>query len=123
MKNLVITALQKKTSLFLLTLLVSCTEPKEVAGAYWTGASDFMFISNQKMEMHYASSIAGKKVYLGGFYEIIQSGTNQVINTIVVLDLEFEQRTDGVMYCRIWGKVESSEEKGYLLADDCLPIY
>ena len=123
MKNLVITALQKKTSLFLLTLLVSCTEPKEVAGAYWTGASDFMSISNQKMEMHYASSIAGKKVYLGGFYEIIQSGTNQVINTIVVSELEFEQRTDGVMYCRIWGKVESSEEKGYLLADDCLPIY
>ena len=123
MKNLVITALQKKTSLFLLTLLVSCTETKEVAGAYWTGASDFMFISNQKMEMHYASSIAGKKVYLGGFYEIIQSGTNQVINTIVVSELEFEQRTDGVMYCRIWGKVESSEEKGYLLADDCLPIY
>ena len=123
MKNLVITALQKKTSLFLLTLLVSCTEPKEVVGAYWTGASDFMFISNQKMEMHYASSIAGKKVYLGGFYEIIQSGTNQVINTIVVSELEFEQRTDGVMYCRIWGKVESSEEKGYLLADGCLPIY
>jgi len=123
MKNLVITALQKKTSLFLLTLLVSCTEPEEVAGAYWMGASDFMFISNQKMEMHYASSIAGKKVYLGGFYEIIQSGTNQVINTIVVSELEFEQRTDGVMYCRIWGKVESSEEKGYLLADDCLPIY
>ena len=123
MKNLVITALQKKTSLFLLTLLVSCTEPKEVAGAYWTGASDFMFISNQKMEMHYATSIAGKKVYLGGFYEIIQSGTNRVINTIVVSELEFEQRTDGVMYCRIWGKVESSEEKGYLLADDCLPIY
>ena len=123
MKNLVITALQKKTSLFLLTLLVSCTEPKEVAGAYWTGASDFMFISNQKMEMHYASSIAGKKVYLGGFYEIIQSGTNRVINTIVVSELEFEQRTDGVKYCRIWGKVESSEEKGYLLADDCLPIY
>ena len=123
MKNLVITALQKKTSLFILTLLVSCTEPEEFTGAYWTGASDFMFISNQKMEMHYASSIAGKKVYLGGFYEIIQSGTNQVINTIVVSELEFEQRTDGVMYCRIWGKVESSEEKGYLLADDCLPIY
>ena len=123
MKNLVITALQNKTRLFLLTLLVSCTEPKEVAGAYWSGASDFMFISNKKMEMHYASSIAGKKVYLDGFYEIIQSGTNQVINTIVVSELEFEQRTDGVMYCRIWGKVESSEEKGYLLADDCLPIY
>ena len=123
MKNLVITALQKKTSLFLLTLLVSCSEPKEVNGAYWTGASDFMFISNQTMEMHYASSIAGKKVYLGGFYEIIQSGTNEVINTIEVSELEFEQRTDGVMYCRIWGKVESSEEKGYLLADDCLPIY
>jgi hypothetical protein len=123
MKNLVITALQKKTSLFLLTLLVSCSEPKEVNGAYWTGASDFMFISNQTMEMHYASSIAGKKVYLGGFYEIIQSGTNEVINTIEVSELEFEQRTDGVMYCRIWGKVESSEEKGYLLADDCSPIY
>tara|TARA_X000000368_G_scaffold141183_1_gene111112 strand:- start:1697 stop:2068 length:372 start_codon:yes stop_codon:yes gene_type:complete len=123
MKNLVITALQKKTSLFLLALLVSCTAPKEVNGAYWTGASDFMFISNQKMEMHYASSIAGKKVYLGGFYEIIQSGTNEVINTIEVSELEFEQRTDGVMYCRIWGKVKSSEEKGYLLADDCLPIY
>ena len=123
MKNLVITALQKKTSLFLLTLLVSCSEPKEVNGAYWTGASDFMFISNQTMEMHYASSIAGKKVYLGGFYEIIQSGTNEVINTIEVSELEFEQRTDGVMYCRIWGKVESSKQKGYLLADDCLPIY
>ena len=123
MKNLVITALQKKTSLILLTLLVSCTEPKEVTGAYWTGASDFMFISNQKMEMHYASSIAGKKVYLNGFYEIIQSGTNEVINTIEVSELEFEQRTDGVMYCRIWGNIESSDEKGYLLADDCLPIY
>ena len=123
MKNLVITVLQKKTSLFLLTLLVSCAEPKEVNGAYWTGASDFMFISNQKMEMHYASSIAGKKVYLSGFYEIIQSGTNEVINTIEVSELEFEQRTDGVMYCRIWGNIESSDEKGYLLADDCLPIY
>ncbi len=123
MKNLVITALQKKTSLLLLTLLVSCAEPKEVTGAYWTGASDFMFISNQTMEMHYASSIAGKKAYLGGFYEIIQSGTSQVINKIEVLELEFEQRTDGVMYCRIWGNIESSDEKGYLLADDCLPIY
>ena len=123
MKNLVITALQKKTSLFLFTLLVSCTEPKEINGAYWTGSSDFMFISNQTMEMNYASSIAGKKVYLGGFYEIIKIGTNEVINTIKVSELEFEQRTDGVMYCRIWGKVESSEEKGYLLADDCLPIY
>jgi|TARA_B110000881_G_scaffold38792_1_gene31324 hypothetical protein len=123
MKNLVITALQKKTSLLLLTLLVSCAEPKEVTGAYWTGASDFMFISNQTMEMHYASSIAGKKVYLGGFYEIIQSGTSQVINKIEVSELEFEQRTDGVMYCRIWGNIESSDEKGYLLADDCLPIY
>ena len=123
MKNLVITALQKKTSLVLLTLLVSCAEPKEVTGAYWTGASDFMFISNQTMEMHYASSIAGKKVYLGGFYEIIQSGTSQVINKIEVSELEFEQRTDGVMYCRIWGNIESSDEKGYLLADDCLPIY
>ena len=117
------TALQKKTSLLLLTLLVSCAEPKEVTGAYWTGASDFMFISNQTMEMHYASSIAGKKVYLGGFYEIIQSGTSQVINKIEVSELEFEQRTDGVMYCRIWGNIESSDEKGYLLADDCLPIY
>jgi len=123
MKNLVITALQKKTSLLLLTLLVSCTEPEEITGAYWTGSSDFMFISNQNMEMHYASSIAGKKVYLGGFYEIIQSGTNQVINKIKVSELEFEQRTDGVMYCRIWGNIESSEEKGYLLADDCLPIH
>ena len=123
MKNLVITVLQKKTSLLLLTLLVSCAEPKEVTGAYWTGASDFMFISNQTMEMHYASSIAGKKVYLGGFYEIIQSGTSQVINKIEVSELEFEQRTDGVMYCRIWGNIESSDEKGYLLADDCLPIY
>ena len=123
MNNLVITVLQKKTSLLLLTLLVSCAEPKEVTGAYWTGASDFMFISNQTMEMHYASSIAGKKVYLGGFYEIIQSGTSQVINKIEVSELEFEQRTDGVMYCRIWGNIESSDEKGYLLADDCLPIY
>ena len=123
MKNLVTIARQKKTSLFLLTLLVSCTESKEVTGAYWTGASDFMFISNQTMEMHYASSIAGKKVYLGGFYEIIQSGTSQVINKIEVSELEFEQRTDGVMYCRIWGNIESSDEKGYLLADDCLPIY
>ena len=118
-----ITALQKKTSLFLLTLLVSCAESKEITGAYWTGASDFMFISNQKMEMYYASSISGKKVYLGGFYEIIQSGTNQVIDKIEVSELEFEQRTDGVRYCRIWGNIESSEEKGYMLADDCLPIY
>lgn len=116
---------QKKTSSFLLLLvfLVSCSGTKELKGAQWTGASDFMFISNQNMEMHYASSIAGKKVYLGGFYEIIQSGSNQVINKIEVSELEFEQRTDGVMYCRIWGNIESSDEKGYLLADDCLPLY
>jgi hypothetical protein len=67
--------------------LVSCAEPKEITGAYWTGASDFMFISNQNMEMHYASSISGKKVYLVGFYEISQSGTNKVINKIEVSDL------------------------------------
>lgn len=116
---------QIKTNLLLviLTIFSSCSEPKEVTGASWQGSSDFMFISNKNMEMHYASSILGNQVYLGGFYEIIQNGTNQVINKIEVSELEFEKRTDGVSYCRIWGNIQDSDEKGYLLADDCFPLY
>ena len=99
---------QIKTNLLLviLTIFSSCSEPKEVTGASWQGSSDFMFISNKNMEMHYASSILGNQVYLGGFYEIIQNGTNQVINKIEVSELEFEKRTDGVSYCRIWGNIQ-----------------
>ena len=116
---------QIKTNLLLviLTIFSSCSEPKEVTGASWQGSSDFMFISNKNMEMHYASSILGNQVYLGGFYEIIQNRTNQVINKIEVSELEFEKRTDGVSYCRIWGNIQDSDEKGYLLADACCHFY
>ena len=104
-------------------ILYSCSAPKEAIGASWEGESDFMFISKKTMQMNYASYIEGKSVFLGGFYEIVQNETNSVINTIEVTDIEFEKRTDGVFYCRVWGNVQRSEDQGYLLADNCHPIF
>tara|TARA_B110000438_G_scaffold269111_1_gene285223 strand:- start:52 stop:378 length:327 start_codon:yes stop_codon:yes gene_type:complete len=104
-------------------MLISCGGNKEIVGASWSGSSDFMFISDKNMKMNYSSFIEGNSAFIGGFYEIVKKETDSVINTIKVTDLEFEKRTDGVFYCRIWGEVQGSEDDGYLLADDCQPIF
>ena len=84
---------------------------------------DFMFINETTMEMHYASNISGNTAYIGGFYEILKAETTDIIDRIQVTKIEFNIRTDGVPYCRIWGTVTNSSELSYLLAEHCKPIY
>lgn len=116
--------LSRSASLFsIIILFISCSGEKEITGASWTGASDFMFISDKNMKMHYSSFIEGNSAYIGGFYEIIKNETDTIVNTIKVTDLEFENRIDGVSYCRVWGEVQGSDDEGYLLADNCQPIF
>jgi len=107
----------------ILLLLFGCTAEKEIIGAKWSGSSDFMQITDKKMTMYYSSHIFSKEVFIGGLYEITRENTNEILNKIEVTSLEFAKRTDDTPYCRIWGKVNASEEQSYLLADNCFAIY
>ena len=128
-KNLVTIAPRRKrnNSTFLLCFLfvcqVSCSEKSELIGASWEGNSDFMVITEKMMKMHYSSYIPGNSVFIGGFYEVLQDGSNIIIDRLEVQEIEFQIRTDGTPYCRIWGNIENSTETSYLLADKCKPIY
>ena len=116
---------RKKTKLVTILLLVilnSCSNPSEINGAHWSGQSNFMHITEEKMSMVYSVDITGQKVFLGGYYEIIKKNTDQVIFRLTVEELEFDSRADGVEYCRIWGRVDDSDSQSYLYATDCLPI-
>ena len=128
-KNLVIIVPLRKRSeaLFLLTLIAicsfSCSKEEDLIGAAWEGNADFMYITENKMKMNYASHIPGNSVFIGSFYEVLQEGSNNLIDRIEVKQVEFEKRTDGTPYCRIWGSIETSNEMSYLLADGCRPLY
>ena len=128
-RNLVITEPQRRrNNLFFFFLLValflfSCTREKILIGASWDGDSDLMVISEQKMKMNYASYIPGNSVFIGSFYEVLQKGSNNLIDRLEVIEIEFQTRTDGTAYCRVWGNAEKSSELSYLLADQCKPIY
>ena len=106
-----------------LFFVFACSNEKVVQGAAWNGGSDFMLITETKMEMHYASNISGNTAYIGGFYEILKAETTVVIDRIQVSKIEFEVRTDGEPYCRIWGQITKSDELSYLLAEECKPLY
>ena len=116
---------RKKTKLVTILLLVilnSCSNPSEINGAQWSGQSNFMHITEEKMHMVYSVDITGQKVFLGGYYEIIKKNTDQVVFRLTVEELEFNSRIDGIEYCRIWGRVDDSDSQSYLYATDCLPI-
>ena len=116
---------RKKTKLVTILFLVilnSCSNPSEINGAQWSGQSNFMHITEEKMHMVYSVDITGQKVFLGGYYEIIKKNTDQVIFRLTVEELEFNSRVDGIEYCRIWGRVDDSDSQSYLYATDCLPI-
>ena len=122
-----ITGLQKKRNRLLvfcwILFFVSCTNQNEIVGAKWSGDSDFMFVDENEMRMHYATEISGKTAFIGGLYEVLKSQTSVVIDRLEVTQIEFETREDGVKYCRLWGTVTNSIEECYLLAYDCEPIY
>ncbi len=116
---------RKKTkfvTILFLVILNSCSNPSEINGAQWSGQSNFMHITEEKMHMVYSVDITGQKVFLGGYYEIIKKNTDQVVFRLTVEELEFNSRIDGIEYCRIWGRVDDSDSQSYLYATDCLPI-
>jgi len=123
----VITGLLKKRNKLLvfcwILFFVSCTNQNEIVGAKWSGDSDFMFVDEDEMRMHYATEISGKTAFIGGLYEVLKSQTSVVIDRLEVTQIEFETREDGVKYCRLWGTVTNSIEECYLLAYECEPIY
>ena len=122
-----ITGLQKKRNKLLvfcwILFFVSCTNQSEIVGAKWSGDSDFMFVDEDEMRMHYATEISGKTAFIGGLYEVLKNQTSVVIDRLEVTQIEFETREDGVKYCRLWGTVTNSTEECYLLAYECEPIY
>jgi len=92
-------------------------------GATWSGSSDFMEISGDSMKMHYGMVIPSNKVFVGGLFEVLQEGSNKHFTKLKVTDIEFEERLDGLKYCRIWGTVEGSDIPNYFLANNCKPFY
>ena len=102
---------------------MSCSNQKEVIGAKWAGDSDFMFVTENKMKMHYATQVSGKIAFVGGIYEVLKSNTTEVLEKLEVTQIEFETRSDGLKYCRLWGRVSNSKEESYLIAYDCEPVY
>ena len=124
---MVITGLLKKRNSLLafcwILFCISCTNQNEIVGAKWSGDSDFMFINENEMRMHYATEISGKTAFIDGLYELLKSQTTVVIDRLEVTQIEFGTREDGVKYCRLWGKVTNSLEECYLLAYECEPIY
>ena len=112
----------KVVTILFLVILNSCSNHSETNGAQWSGQSNFMHITEEKMSMVYSVDITGQKVFLGGYYEIIKKNTDQVVFRLTVEELEFNSRVDGIEYCRIWGRVDDSDSQSYLYATDCLPI-
>ena len=120
-----ITELKKRIKYLLffpLIFFISCSSSKDGQGAIWSGPSDFMHVTKEKMEMSYSVVVVGQKMFLGGFYEVLKKGTEKVIFRIKVTDLEFGTREDGVSFCRVWGFVDDSAIESYLLAQECVPI-
>ena len=111
----------KKLSIPFLLFMLSCSDNQPIEGATWKGTSDFMFITDKTMQMHYASSILSKEVFLNRTYKILKDNSNEVINSLTVVEIEFIDHTDGSKLCRIWGKVDNSKHLSYLLARDCIP--
>ena len=103
--------------------LTACSSQQDIIGAKWTGDSDFMFVTENEMRMHYATEISGKTAFIGSFYEVLKGETSILIDRLEVTQIEFETRSDGVKYCRLWGQVTKSEEECYLLVYECDPIY
>ena len=103
--------------------LTACSSQQDIIGAKWTGDSDFMFVTENEMRMHYATEVSGKTAFIGSFYEVIKSETSVLIDRLEITQIDFETRSDGVKYCRLWGQVTKSEEECYLLVYDCDPIY
>ena len=104
-------------------LFTACSSQQDIIGAKWTGDSDFMFVTENEMRMHYATEISGKTAFIGSFYEVLKGESCFLIDRLEVTQIEFETRSDGVKYCRLWGQVTKSEEECYLLAYECDPIY
>ena len=104
-------------------LFTACSSQQDIIGAKWTGDSDFMFVTENEMRMHYASEVSGKTAFIGSFYEVLKGETSVLIDRLEVTQIEFETRSDGVKYCRLWGQVTKSEEECYLLVYKCDPIY
>ena len=101
----------------------ACSSQQDIIGAKWTGDSDFMFVTENEMRMHYATEVSGKTAFIGSFYEVLKGETSVLIDRLEVTQIEFETRSDGVKYCRLWGQVTKSEEECYLLVYECDPIY
>jgi len=122
----VITELLKRKNKLLFVgvfFFTACSSQQDIIGAKWTGDSDFMFVTENEMRMHYATEISGKTAFIGSFYEVLKSETSILIDRLEVTQIEFETRSDGVKYCRLWGQVTKSEEECYLLVYECDPIY
>ena len=117
--------LRRKNKLLVLGVffLTACSSQQDIVGAKWTGDSDFMFVTENEMRMHYATEISGKTAFIGSFYEVLKGETSILIDRLEVTQIEFETRSDGVKYCRLWGQVTKSEEECYLLVYECDPIY
>ena len=117
--------LRRKNKLLVLGVLffAACSSQQDIIGAKWTGDSDFMFVTENEMRMHYASEVSGKTAFIGSFYEVLKGETSVLIDRLEVTQIEFETRSDGVKYCRLWGQVTKSEEECYLLVYECDPIY
>ena len=117
--------LRRKNKLLVLGVffLTACSSQQDIVGAKWTGDSDFMFVTENEMRMHYATEVSGKTAFIGSFYEVLKGETSVLIDRLEVTQIEFETRSDGVKYCRLWGQVTKSEEECYLLVYECDPIY
>jgi len=122
----VITELLKRKNKLLFVgvfFFTACSSQQDIIGAKWTGDSDFMFVTENEMRMHYAAEVSGKTAFIGSFYEVLKGETSVLIDRLEVTQIEFETRSDGVKYCRLWGQVTKSEEECYLLVYECDPIY
>ena len=117
--------LKRKNKLLVLGVFffTACSSQQDIVGAKWTGDSDFMFVTENEMRMYYATKVSGKTAFIGSFYEVLKGETSVLIDRLEVTQIEFETRSDGVKYCRLWGQVTKSEEECYLLVYECDPIY
>ncbi len=72
--------MNKTVSLILLFLLFGCNQTTKIKGAIWSGSSDFMYITNESMEMFYASSISTKEI-LVILYKVTEWTSKNTENT------------------------------------------
>ena len=73
---------QRLLIIICLFFVFACSNEKVVQGAAWDGDADFMFITESKMEMFYASKIPGNSAYIGSLYEVLRSETTIVIDRL-----------------------------------------